>query len=143
MIFNYLHSLLVGSNNHWKDLTIDLKKSDAVKVMKSEEIYSDPPYEFTLSVECDYKGKENYIVKFRPNNPYKECKHTCSNCGEVIKFRAIDAKVKDFTVDDIFLVSVKDRGWWDERLFEGAGTHTFTVIKECEKLKDINLEEII
>lgn len=143
MIFNYLFYLLTGANNHWKDLSLELEKSDAVQVMKSEEIYLNPPYEFTLSVDCEYEGKENFVIKFSSNNPYKECKHTCSNCGEVIKFRAIDAKEKGFTVDDIFLVSVKNRKWYDDRLFEGAGTHTFTVIQECEKLKEVNLEEIL
>lgn len=107
--------------------------TDAVVVRDSRDFFTNPPYEFTLTIKCNEKrevGKE--ILTFSTDNPYDIVKHTCKHCGDTHTFSAVETfKKREYSEQS--LINHKD-------FYYGKPVmHDFKVIAPCEKLLDAEI----
>lgn len=110
----------------YRDLRADLDlRSNATVIENGDYSNSD----FVIKVTCHFYEKEEYILGFNvKDRPDWKAVHYCKNCDREIAMTAQDAK-KNLNYHDNGLVSIRNRSWDDQRLFEGVSKHEIKTIK--------------
>lgn len=130
-MIKFLRNMIFKPSEYLNKIDMD-EVNENVVVETADSKFTDAPYEFSVSVICSY-SLIPYDLTFKPNSPFELCVYRCRHCEGDIELSAIQVH-DDYRDSDSCLIPVRNRGWFDQRLFQGVSNHTITVKEHCAKI---------
>lgn len=107
-------------------------------VKLAEDVWTDPPYTFTVKVKCSVDLENPYYLTFDPETPYKNCTYVCPCCDTDFTFTARDIHENGFISKTFLKDRPPSKSWFHESIFNfDIEDHDIYLIEKCDKIETI------